>query len=449
MIGMILNTCVIFIASFIIVIKFSRVSGHGRLLDPPARGTMWRLGFDTPPNYNDHELNCGGYSRQWKKNKGRCGVCGDPWDEPRPRPNESGGIFGTGLISRVYREGEEITVTVHLTANHLGWFEFRICANDQFQHFVTQKCLNENALSLLDRPGTRFEVKSEEVGLFRIKLKLPEGVTCSYCVLQWHYTSGNNWGFCEDGKNKVGCGPQEVFRGCADIAIFSYGDSDYYKFDNLTRKIDYENFVFLNPDTGFYNDRNEDPEDSSETDVEKIFNVESDYRIRKPGWRGDLKNRGRFESKGYRSSGEDRKNKMENNFDFEEFYEEEKFKYPNYFPDEDHSGNYIYSKIYISPNNKTSGREESPTSSSRRFLLNILRDAMKHRTLKEHIKKKDEHEKPKISDKNITENVSKIITLLLSIISSSSSLEEANNFLDTVANILTLALEQKTQENDV
>ena len=35
---------------------------HGRLVDPPARGTMWRLGFSTPPNYNDHELFCGGYA---------------------------------------------------------------------------------------------------------------------------------------------------------------------------------------------------------------------------------------------------------------------------------------------------------------------------------------------------------------------------------------------------
>ncbi|KAF2357598.1 hypothetical protein FHG87_011648 [Trinorchestia longiramus] len=34
---------------------------HGRLVDPPSRGTMWRLGFHTPPDYNDHELFCGGF----------------------------------------------------------------------------------------------------------------------------------------------------------------------------------------------------------------------------------------------------------------------------------------------------------------------------------------------------------------------------------------------------
>lgn len=39
----------------------SSVVGHGRLLDPPARASMWRVGFSTPKNYNDNQLNCGGF----------------------------------------------------------------------------------------------------------------------------------------------------------------------------------------------------------------------------------------------------------------------------------------------------------------------------------------------------------------------------------------------------
>lgn len=31
--------------------------------------------------------------------------------------------------------------------------------------------------------------------------------------------SGNSWGECEDGSYAVGCGNQETFRGCSDIAI--------------------------------------------------------------------------------------------------------------------------------------------------------------------------------------------------------------------------------------
>ena len=37
---------------------------------------------------------------QWRLNKGRCGVCGDPWDAPSPRPQEGGGAFGRGVIVR-------------------------------------------------------------------------------------------------------------------------------------------------------------------------------------------------------------------------------------------------------------------------------------------------------------------------------------------------------------
>ena len=42
---------------------------------------MWRYGFNNPPNFNDHEIYCGGFTRQWQTNKGQCGICGDPYDE--------------------------------------------------------------------------------------------------------------------------------------------------------------------------------------------------------------------------------------------------------------------------------------------------------------------------------------------------------------------------------
>jgi hypothetical protein len=33
--------------------------------------------------------------------------------------------------------------------------------------------------------------------------------------------TGNSWGECEDGTEAMGCGPQEIFRNCADISIVS------------------------------------------------------------------------------------------------------------------------------------------------------------------------------------------------------------------------------------
>ncbi|GFX13108.1 chitin-binding type-4 domain-containing protein [Trichonephila clavipes] len=36
------------------------VDSHGRMVEPPARNTMWRMDFFTPENYDDTELFCGG-----------------------------------------------------------------------------------------------------------------------------------------------------------------------------------------------------------------------------------------------------------------------------------------------------------------------------------------------------------------------------------------------------
>ena len=50
------------------VIKdFYNLTGHGRLWDPPSRSTAWRQGFNTPINYNDNELFCGGFSVSLRK----------------------------------------------------------------------------------------------------------------------------------------------------------------------------------------------------------------------------------------------------------------------------------------------------------------------------------------------------------------------------------------------
>ena len=49
----------------------------------------------------------------------RCGICGDPWDA-RVREHEApGGKFATGVITRNYSPGQQITVTSHITANHV------------------------------------------------------------------------------------------------------------------------------------------------------------------------------------------------------------------------------------------------------------------------------------------------------------------------------------------
>ena len=44
-----------------LVLFIETVRGHGMLADPPSRSSAWRFGYDTPVNYDDWTLNCGGF----------------------------------------------------------------------------------------------------------------------------------------------------------------------------------------------------------------------------------------------------------------------------------------------------------------------------------------------------------------------------------------------------
>jgi len=204
------------------LMALSQVSGHGRLLNPAGRSTLWRYAefqrFNPYQNYQDNELFCGGFHIQME-NGDRCGECGDPWHEPRPRANEGGGRFGRGIITGTYTEGQVISVTVELTSNHKGYFEYRICPHNNPLVPADQECLDQYLLEYADGSGTKTPITGSYTGPITAELRLPAGLTCTQCVFQWHYKTGNSWGDCGDGTGAIGCGSQETFRGCADIRI--------------------------------------------------------------------------------------------------------------------------------------------------------------------------------------------------------------------------------------
>ncbi|KAK6195741.1 hypothetical protein SNE40_001103 [Patella caerulea] len=74
----------------VLLVLLHQTNGHGRLTDPPSRASMFRFGYDTPPDFDDNQGFCGGRDRQ-KANNEQCGVCGDPWDAA-VKPHEAGGI---------------------------------------------------------------------------------------------------------------------------------------------------------------------------------------------------------------------------------------------------------------------------------------------------------------------------------------------------------------------
>ncbi|XP_065155631.1 uncharacterized protein [Atheta coriaria] len=199
------------------------INAHGRLMDPPARNSMWRFGFPNPVNYNDNELFCGGRGVQWEQNGGKCGVCGDPYHAPKPRPHEAGGVYANGIISRHYSVGQSVDIEIELTANHYGRFEIFLCPNNNAAQEATTECLQRYPLYIAGTKEVAFRipVDGKKKAIFRYNVQLPPYVTCTQCVLQWSYYTGNQWGDCGNGTTAEGCGEPETFRNCADVAILS------------------------------------------------------------------------------------------------------------------------------------------------------------------------------------------------------------------------------------
>lgn len=179
----------------------SSVAGHGRLIDPPARSAMWRFNYTTRKNINDNSLFCGGYKR-YIENKKRCGICGESWDSDRDY--DGGGRYATGIIVRNYTIGQVINVTVDLTANHLGYFIFRICPHNNYRTPAKQKCLDKHPLGLADGSGTKVKVHDYMNLEQTFSLRLPADITCEQCVFQWSYYTALTG---------------ELYQNCADVSI--------------------------------------------------------------------------------------------------------------------------------------------------------------------------------------------------------------------------------------
>ena len=128
----------------------------------------------------------------------------------------------------------------------MGYFEFRLCVNEEPMKKVKQECFEKNLLKVLNNEQEVIEkLKSRKKSnhprktmsdeylhqfkyfvphknntIFTVHLQLPSEVTCSQCVLQWKYHAGNNYGKSYGGDICLGCAEQqEEFQNCADIAI--------------------------------------------------------------------------------------------------------------------------------------------------------------------------------------------------------------------------------------
>lgn len=133
------------------------------------------------------------FSQFLEESNGKCGVCGDPY--VGPRKHEAGGIYASGIIAAKYPANTKtVTVTVLLTVNHLGYFEFRLCPHNDPTVPVTQRCLDKHLLSIeegsIKHRKMRFYPKEELGPTYNLSLEIPLGMICTQCVLQWRYHTG-------------------------------------------------------------------------------------------------------------------------------------------------------------------------------------------------------------------------------------------------------------------
>ena len=73
----------------------------------------------------------------------------------QPRPHENGGKYGQGTIVKTYKVDTDIEIGVELTANHQGYFEFRLCPLNQQAGGETDQCFDQHVLQRSDGQGTR------------------------------------------------------------------------------------------------------------------------------------------------------------------------------------------------------------------------------------------------------------------------------------------------------
>lgn len=129
------------------------------------------------------------------------------------------------VTTRNYFPGSSVDLMIEIVANHGGRFKFEMCWRNEWREPETEECFEELKFTSSLEGGDesdRFDYNleaSKGSGIYTMSVELPPNRTCDNCVLRWHWKSANNWGVCEDGGERVGCGYQEVYRNCADISV--------------------------------------------------------------------------------------------------------------------------------------------------------------------------------------------------------------------------------------
>ena len=217
-----------------VVTLAASVNAHGYLKVPAARN--WAKSIAEHQTYEPQSLPAGGPGSVFE-NGYEHGMCGDSKANPDQKWNMP------GVTQATYLEGEAIDMSAVITAHHLGFFEAQLCdkqdiseecfyahrlmrpgctdVNDEECFRVWKPLLSTEANhnSLGGFTGTVDAVNRDSSNIFTTefdyKMVLPQGVTCSDCVLRWHWFTTNSCEPTSDGKS----GTSEEFWNCADVRV--------------------------------------------------------------------------------------------------------------------------------------------------------------------------------------------------------------------------------------
>jgi hypothetical protein len=192
------------------------VDGHGYLAVPKSRNLVANgkgleycphcLNSGSAANVKAYDVLGGVWDRNYPETEQslvRHGLCGDNPGETKYMLG--GSIYGSpagGNVQATYTSGQSIDINVIITAHHMGWWQVYLCDKGDA---LTQDCLNKRMLlrdpndpsiSPLDArfPGRYYMVPTcygAAAMNQTARYKLPAGLTCTNCVLQWYWVTAN------------------------------------------------------------------------------------------------------------------------------------------------------------------------------------------------------------------------------------------------------------------
>ena len=76
-----------------------------------------------------------------------------------------------------------------MTANHKGFFVFRLCPNNNPKKAPSEECFTHYPLKFASGEEI-YMVKKLFLGRIELEIKLPDGLECWQCILQWTWVTG-------------------------------------------------------------------------------------------------------------------------------------------------------------------------------------------------------------------------------------------------------------------